>query len=376
VFDGRAVATAAPGRVMQFHEAEGRLAYGLSGRAIRLWNVAGGETRKINIPGLLAWAAMSPDGRYLATVHHGYVSVWDLAGGGPAPAVATIKHAACGFVAFDPDGQSLLTAGAEGLLRHPIHIQSGGGIQVSPPVGFEEPSGFGDEVSRTLDSLRIGLRPNLPPRPRDRVTGVGLSGDGRKAVVAPTGAGRATVLSAGHPSRVVHLKGHPGVSWAALSPDGRWAATGTSRLRGTGVKVWDALTGRQLADLPTESGGAVVAFSPEGRWLATCEVTRVRVWETGTWRLHHTFPREEDYAKPIVFSPDGRLLAIPYTRSETWLVDPASGREIARLPTTGGPWCFSHDGGTLVTEAEGGAVQLWDLKRIREQLAAMGLDWK
>jgi WD40 repeat protein len=202
-----------------------------------------------------------------------------------------------------------------------------------------------------------------------------VSFDGKKAILAPTGDSRATVVDADHPGREVHLQGHRGVDRVALSRDGRWAATGTDAQQGTGVKVWDAVTGRRLADLPV-GGGAILAFSNDGKWLATCEVTTTRIWETGTWRLLHSFPRKDDLAAPLAFSPDSRLLAVAYTRSETRLVDPASGVEVARLPTTGSPWCFSRDGDTLVTESEGATVQLWDLKRIRAHLAEMGLDWR
>jgi WD40 repeat protein len=78
----------------------------------------------------------------------------------------------------------------------------------------------------------------------------------------------------------------------------------------------------------------------------------------------------------VAFSPDGRMLAVLHTSTEVRLLDPATCREFARLPSLGSPLCFSRDGGTLVTDAGSGTLQIWDLKRIREQLAAMGLDWE
>jgi tetratricopeptide (TPR) repeat protein len=62
--------------------------------------------------------------------------------------------------------------------------------------------------------------------------------------------------------------------------------------------------------------------------------------------------------------------------SEVQLVDPATGRQFARLPAAGRPYCFSPDGSQLVTDAgRDGAFQVWDLRLIRRQLREMDLDW-
>jgi tetratricopeptide (TPR) repeat protein len=62
--------------------------------------------------------------------------------------------------------------------------------------------------------------------------------------------------------------------------------------------------------------------------------------------------------------------------TEVQLVDPATGREFARLPAAGTPYCFSPDGSQLVTDAgRDGAFQVWDLRETRRQLKEMGLDW-
>jgi tetratricopeptide (TPR) repeat protein len=78
----------------------------------------------------------------------------------------------------------------------------------------------------------------------------------------------------------------------------------------------------------------------------------------------------------IVFSPDSKMLAILHSITEVRMVAPATGREYARLPTAGGPYCFSPDGSQLVTYAgRDGDFHVWDLRMIRHQLAAMELDW-
>src|SRR5262249_62192022 len=55
---------------------------------------------------------------------------------------------------------------------------------------------------------------------------------------------------------------------------------------------------------------------------------------------------------------------------------PRRGENFPRLPTAGGPYCFSPDGSQLVTHAgKDGALHVWDLRLIRRQLEEMGLDW-
>jgi hypothetical protein len=64
----------------------------------------------------------------------------------------------------------------------------------------------------------------------------------------------------------------------------------------------------------------------------------------------------------VVFSPDGKLLAILSSITEVRLVDPhadrETDREIATLPNTGDPPCFSPDGSQLITMGEQGTFQV------------------
>jgi WD40 repeat protein len=287
--------------------------------------------------------------------------------------VALIGHNLCRFAAFDPDGQSLLLAGAEGLLRYRLLRLPDGTVRVFHPVSFGEDPGVGDEVTRGLEKYLTG-RPKIPPRPPVPVASAGLSADGARAVIAPTGGAQASVLDRAKPQAAVLLKGQPNVNLAAITPDGKLLATGT--WGGKGVRVWEADTGKRITDLPAP-GSANVAFSPDGRSLATSTAETIQLWDTQTWQPRFTVHRETaELPARLVFSPDASVLAVTRTRTETSLLDPKSGGEVARLPTSGGPLCFSKAGDLLVTEAESGTVQVWDLKRIREQLAEMGLDWR
>src|SRR5262249_18248426 len=171
----------------------------------------------------------------------------------------------------------------------------------------------------------------------------------------------------------------PYLRFAAFSPDGRWLATGN--WQGRGVKVWDVQTGTLAHDFDlgeSEEGTAWPAFSPDGKWLVTGTFAEYRFWEVGSWQKKHALPRENagKTIGRIIFSPDGKMLAVFRSRSDVQLGDPTTGAQFARLPTAGAPYGFSPDGSLLVTFAgRDGAIQVWDIRLIRQQLEAMDLDW-
>jgi WD40 repeat protein len=164
-----------------------------------------------------------------------------------------------------------------------------------------------------------------------------------------------------------------------ISPDGRWVATGT--WQGTGVRVWNARTGRQVTELPV-TGSAHPVFSPDGRWLATATGGETQLWRVGDWKSELVLRQTEPEGVPstLAFSPDGSILASPYSRSVVRLVEVDTGREIARLRAPNAhrayPLCFSPDGRLLVTKGGPELIHVWDLPLIRRQLAAMGLEWR
>jgi WD40 repeat protein len=167
------------------------------------------------------------------------------------------------------------------------------------------------------------------------------------------------------------------VRFAAVSPDGRWVVTCSHWPdgRSKSAQVWNADTGEHVKQLACE-GSASARFSPDGRWLLTVATgTGSQLWEVGTWRE----ARRGDGGAGV-FSPDSRLLAIGDVFGVIRLVEPASGREVARLtgpePMWYGPSCFSPDGTRLIAGCSGRtALYVWDLRLIRQQLKELRLDW-
>jgi WD40 repeat protein len=310
--------------------------------------------------------AVSPDGRFLAGGAEGAFALWDLPTG---KELVFHEGASLNGVAFergsrregDADTQeaTLLSMGANGLLRWPIRAEPlTGAVDFGPP----------EKVPCPAANSRIAQ-----------------SDDGRVRAF-PQRLQGPFVQDADQPHRCIKLKPvHLDVRHVAVSPDGRWVATGRFSHPG-GVKIWerdkgpaDSLTYKFVKDLPY--GMSVPVFSPDGKRLvatAVGSIDPVRRWEVGTWA-------EIPFKEPIettnaAFSPDGKLLVLETGRGIARIIDADTDKEYARLEDPDqqrtAHFTFTPDGAKLVCAmGEGCCVHIWDLHAIRRELAALGLNW-
>ena len=160
----------------------------------------------------------------------------------------------------------------------------------------------------------------------------------------------------------------------AVSPDGRWVATSTWEQLNlpAGVKVWDAVSGRLVKDLPLKASPQL-DFSPDGRWLGVVDGQRCRLWRSGSWEEGSAIDGTR-----FAFGADS-VLAVA-NKESIRLLDVDRGEEFARLEApreaAPSPQCFSADGALLVAIGlESDTLMIWDLRAMREELAARGLDW-
>jgi WD40 repeat protein len=225
-----------------------------------------------------------------------------------------------------------------------------------------------------MDELRIGPLQSI--REVHDFNYAALSRDGSWLAAADAGAGGVSIYEVQNPTNHFMLPSQPRVQSASISPDGRWVAAGN--FKGSGVKVWDFESRQVVCTLPPPSS-AMVGFSPDNRWLAVCGVS-FDLWETGTWKHQYTLSRNRpELGGAFAFSPDARILAIGDGLSLIRLVAADSGEALANLEAPLGAVLsflrFSADGSELFALEWHEQVQVWNLRRLRAELAKLNLDW-
>ena len=314
-------------------------------------------------------ADVSPNDRLVATSVGDGVRLWEADSGRE---LAYLNAGFCESVLFHPDGKSLVSSGNWGLYRWPVRPDPDRGadaIRVGPP-----------ELLRETADRKWTKATWLPDH---RTLALIDNADARVLLIDSSHShpawARSASLSSGENRRMMSV---------SASPDGRWLAVGG--WKEAGVRVWD-LQRRGLERIlrPKDAVSATIfsiRFSPDGQWLVSFTDPEAgnnsyHFWRVGTWEPAHQVGQERSgtAAHSPAFTGDGRLMAVGIAPDQVLLADAATGRELARLttlqPVNPTPFAFSPDGTKLIASTNQKTALLWDLRRIREQLAPMGLDW-
>jgi serine/threonine protein kinase/WD40 repeat protein len=293
---------------------------------------------------------VSPDGRLVAAATTSGVHLW-VDQQTKEPLFLPVAY--CYSAIFTPDGANLIVCGQSGLARWPLRLNPG----------------------TTTDELRIGPRQAI--REGLDLNYAALSKDGRWIAAANFGEDAVSIHELNNPSNHFDLVSQKHVQFPAFSPDGRWIAAGN--WKGSGIKVWDFESRRIVQELPAASIAWSV-FSPDGRSLATCSAT-CDVWDTDTWRRRYSLEpnRSEAHSPAMAFSPDARMLAVILEPNVVRLVAAETGERLANLEDPSSANIsylrFSSDGARLYALRWDQQIQVWDLRRIREELRKLKLDW-
>jgi WD40 repeat protein len=134
---------------------------------------------------------------------------------------------------------------------------------------------------------------------------------------------------------------------------------------GTFAYVWDANTGKLLAELPNAQGETPsLTFSPAGDWLVTCGGGYdVRVFDTRTWAQALSIPGRQ--ISSLSFDPTGPRLATASWSGDASIWAIPTGTRVHHLQEVGDKIhhiAFSPDGGFIVTASDDGAERVWDAR--------------
>jgi WD40 repeat protein len=340
--------------------------------------LAGRELLSIPLDDYISNVAFSPNGKYfmMAPTSHQGTRMWEVMSGEKL----TLPFKSQGAFAFSPDGERLAIWTPEGS----VHVWVGGSDSVGTPLPCEACKGVVAHLAFSPDSRWLATATGGD-------TFVQVWDVAKKKEVARVVPGRGPVafspndrlLAAWTDDNTItiweiapepemaqlglEVASEPemnekiGISAVAFAPDGTWLAAGGGEHT---VQVWEATTGRTLAQVKHPSGMELrVSLSPHGRWLATLDENgRMRVWEVTT---EQPMPElvSEGPVHAISFSPDGTQLAAASGNGvQVRVVE--TGKLVAEVPHEGrvGTIAFRPDRRQLATGDERGTVQVWDFK--------------
>jgi WD40 repeat protein len=245
--DGRHVASGGwDGMVLIWNVANGQVVAALSGRA-----------------GFVNDVAFRPDGQRLASAHaNGHVIHWDPVGGKEVDRIRAHGYeAAC--AAFSPDGRLLATGGGRDNTARIWDLGTG-------------KEALKLEMDAFASAARVRCMQFGPDGKWLATIGHGVFGPTSHVMVWDAATGKPIRSIDGQTKRLFHI---------ALSPDGRWLASGGLD---EAVKVWDLTRAEGPVYLRGHAGNVLgVAFSPDGRRLASCGGYRgrgeIKVWDAARW---------------------------------------------------------------------------------------------
>jgi len=305
---------------------------------------------------------LSPSGRWcLATQSKGF-RIWDLM---RDEKETFVPVADLQSVRIMPDETALLVCRRTALELWPFGTNTGGV--------------FTDEHA----ARRIPLPEEHGPR------AVAVSLGGRYAVVELTDS-RLLVLDLTSNEPPVFLKetvrlaslrtpaSATGAGRFAISPEGRWVATGFGVGREDRPKIWDARTGELVTQLDAPS--SVVVFSPEGDRLGTAGIANFGIWSVGDWKLLNKFSRDEPAVThgSMAFTRGSDQIVITRTRQQAQLRNALGDEKFADLVApqlqSVNSVRMALDGSVLVTASATDKLQVWRLNNIVQTLATVGLN--
>lgn len=279
-------------------------------------------------PASVSWVAYSPDGQLLVTASDdSMVRVWDVKSGKLVHQLAdhtvSVKSAA-----FSPDGKLIASASEDRTVR--------------------------------IWSVAIGKQVGQLTGHTASVMSAMFSPDGQQ-IVSASADQTVRIWDVDSGKQVRQLMGHTGTVWSAVfSPDGQQVVSASED--GT-ARIWERASGKEVHQLVANKGAIwAAAFSPDGQQIVSAEEdNRMRVWNVASGKELHIFYSEIGGIRLASFSPDsqqivgadGGLVRLWNAASEKEVRQPISHTVTIRSVA------FSPDGQQIVSASEDGMVRIW-----------------
>ena len=359
--------------------------------------------------------AFSHDSRFLAGMGAGFIEFWDVASGRLVASVA-----GTGQPLLSAADQSLISVNPRhGLCEWPLTqgsdrtnaIQLGARVtldrgllgpgEISPDGRFLAIPDRQQQHVVVFDLAQHKEVARLGPQPYfhflsvcSNATYIATGGDStpkRGRTQAPRGVTPVIMPEAGVKvweviSRNVILDlPEASAAMMSFSPDGRQVAV--AGFKPAGVQIYDLSSRQVVRELPKSKSASVgILFSPDGRFLAAVAQGEAdyHVYRTDSWQEHMLVPGPEGQRPATIedfaFSPNGENLAVVNPPYNLQLYSTSGRRRVAILEPPHemvvNSLSFSPDSASLAVMQRDSVIGLWNLRALRQELSALGLDWE
>jgi WD40 repeat protein len=370
------------------------ITWGVDSR-LRAWDVdTGRPMREFGRDfGIILALAASPDGKRVAAGGiNAQVHVWDATTGEEVCSASDFPDAH-GAATLSPDGRTAAVAGSDGTIHLWEAVTGRRRRRVGQVTGWARHLSFtpdskallvhdGKAKLHLLDVTTGGPLPLPGELGAENVWWLGLSADGRTLLTAREGAVTLWDWPAG---RKRHRFGEPAAATssgaARLSPDGRLLVTTRSQLtdRSGDLEWWDVQTGRRLRQVHVDQDSPPrPLFTPDGTGLLFYSFGihserpgDLSLWDPAGLRKRYDFQTPPLLPTtmalqlgPVIFSPDGRTLAVAIAGQPITLYEVASGsvrRQLAGHRSYIHGLAYLPDGRRLLSTSWDRTGLVWDV---------------
>jgi WD40 repeat protein len=277
--------------------------------------------------GVVYSVAVTPDGKQVISSGGTTVRFWDVASmrqvrklevrqEGPAPLVLM------------PDGKSIATVGYDNAVRfwdltngkqlpselkheeevNELAVSPGGELLLSSTCQYPDPETRTFSRVWRLNCWRLATGQTTASYEFNGLFGTAFSPNGDKLLVS---SGDATLVWAWPTAKeLLRVEGPAFAATGSFSPDGRLVATSRANEESkTFVGCWDIAKASPLWEAEQQDTAGPIVFSPDGKVIASADLQgAVHLWSAEGGKKLATLRGHDEFARCLVFSPDGRRL--------------------------------------------------------------------